>query len=90
VGDGNGLSFGGRWAWRWKDWIDRRFVERFSDLPEPSMTPTRGASAIEPPPSLALDLPDVQRCGGCAAKVGAEPLRRVPRRPPGGFHFRGG
>lgn len=24
------LSAGGYWIWRWKDWIDRRFIQRFS------------------------------------------------------------
>ena len=24
------LSIGGRWVWRWKNWIDRRFMRRFS------------------------------------------------------------
>jgi selenide,water dikinase len=34
IGTRNGLTFGGAWAWRWKDWIDRRFMRRFKDLPE--------------------------------------------------------
>ncbi len=30
VGSWGALSFEGRWAWRWKDRIDRRFVARYS------------------------------------------------------------
>lgn len=33
-----GLSAEGRWAWRWKDWIDRRFMARFA-LPRDEETP---------------------------------------------------
>jgi selenide,water dikinase len=31
LGTRNGLVFGGRWAWWWKDWIDRRFMARYRD-----------------------------------------------------------
>jgi selenide,water dikinase len=34
VGTRNGFVFGGRWVWRWKDAIDRRFMAMFNDLPD--------------------------------------------------------
>src|SRR5919109_4223753 len=34
LGTRNGLVFEGGWVWRWKDWIDRRFMTRFNVLPE--------------------------------------------------------
>ena len=49
------------WLWRWKDWIDRRFMQRFSDLPT-LMGRRRGSAAA-------------MACRGCAAKVGAQPLQ---------------
>ncbi|MDX2205958.1 MAG: FAD-dependent oxidoreductase [Hyphomicrobiaceae bacterium] len=33
IGTRNGLVFAGRWVWRWKDRIDRRFMELFKMLP---------------------------------------------------------
>ncbi len=39
IGTRNGLTFAGAWAWRWKDWLDRRFMRQFRDLPE-----TRGTA----------------------------------------------
>ena len=53
------FSAGGAWVWRWKDRIDRAFMEKFQDLPGM----TAGVTAS-----------DEMRCGGCAAKVGPTPL----------------
>ncbi len=68
----------GRCVWHWKDWIDRRFIQRFNRLPE--MPPAEG-------PFLAAGLADTgmrrrisdigMRCGGCGAKVGATVTRRA-------------
>ena len=33
IGTRNGVTFSGRWVWRLKDWIDRRFIRRFKNLP---------------------------------------------------------
>ena len=62
----------GRWVWRAKDWIDRRWMRKYTDLPE--MTPD---PAPAPAPGLPrIDGPDM-RCGGCGAKIGQAVLERV-------------
>ena len=33
VASWGGMSWGGRWVWRWKDRIDRRFIARYRNLP---------------------------------------------------------
>lgn len=74
-----GLRFGGEWVWRWKDWIDRRFMRRFSEFPP--MRPQRVTATTQ----LALTADESQqaisaiamRCGGCGAKVGATVLSRA-------------
>lgn len=41
VGAWNGLAWQGRWVWRWKDHIDRRFVARYRDLDMPLVVAPR-------------------------------------------------
>lgn len=69
------LQSSGRWLWRYKDWIDRRFMQRFQELPVMTQTtPTyRGELRAE---SVDADM----RCGGCGAKLGADLLQRVLHR----------
>jgi selenide,water dikinase len=61
-----GLAARGGWVWRWKNRIDRQFMERFQVLdaagvPTPAFAgPMHGAEQMD--------------CGGCAAKVGSEAL----------------
>lgn len=59
----------------WKDWLDRTFMRRYSDLPEMN-------SSIEllKPQALREDQPDPLRCGGCGSKLGADLLESVLRR----------
>ena len=78
VGARGSWSFEGAVIWRWKDWIDRRFMAKYRDLP---------AMAAGAPPAIdpGLASPEVlreistaaMRCGGCGSKVGATPLDRV-------------
>jgi selenide, water dikinase len=51
----------GAYLWRLKEWIDRRWMRRYRELPQ--MLPEPGE--------------DPMRCGGCAAKVPAAVLGRV-------------
>lgn len=82
-GDGTAIASRGRFAqrsrfwWRLKQRIDRRFVAQFNELS--SMADT----AVTLPATLRADLPDdLMRCGGCGAKLAADPLRRVLARLP--------
>jgi selenide, water dikinase len=83
------LGFAGRWVWRWKDHIDRRFMRDFSAQGMPTM-PADGAGNRNPSGNtLALGLAADEtaqaeaatrmRCGGCGAKVGASVLSRALR-----------
>jgi selenide,water dikinase len=67
TGDARAIASRGRLAaqgpalWRLKDWIDRRWMQRYTELP---------AMSGDTPE-------DAMRCGGCAAKVPADVLARV-------------
>ncbi|MBK6636425.1 MAG: selenide, water dikinase SelD [Rhodocyclaceae bacterium] len=69
----------GDWIWRWKDWIDRRFMRKFSEFPTEMPEPGKAR------PRIALDTTEqtqaisalAMRCGGCGAKVGATVLSRA-------------
>lgn len=74
-------SWEGAWVWRWKDWTDRRFMDRFNRLPEMD---TGAGSADDAdlrrlaPPSVVRELSvAAMRCGGCGSKVGSTVLDRV-------------
>ncbi len=75
------LSFAGAWVWRWKDWIDRRFMRRFSEFaPMDSRAATAPAATTLPlteQESLQAISAIAMRCGGCGAKVGATVLSRA-------------
>jgi len=69
------LSVRGDWVWRWKDWIDRRFMNRFSKLPaQPQMPLAPLPVTLE----RALDHDSqAMRCGGCGAKVAGDVLAQA-------------
>lgn len=69
-----GLAFSGAWLWRWKDRIDRAFMDKFQTLPQMPAPPRPALRALggaeETTPAQPL-------CGGCGAKLGAQTLQRV-------------
>jgi selenide,water dikinase len=90
------LALAGRWVWTMKDWIDRRWMRAYQELP---MSRASDAAGVPPaveggasPPGVPSGsgslsrsvsnrwLPPHRPCGGCAAKVPAEALSRVLRR----------
>ena len=65
----------GKWVWKWKDWIDRRFIRKYNELPDMSE---------DEPVQVEQGLADTQvikeisafamRCGGCGSKIGSTVL----------------
>jgi selenide,water dikinase len=85
IGNGHGEAIASRasWSaqgrfWWWvKDRIDQKFMSKFNDLPD------MNEELPELPAALRADLPEqLMRCGGCGAKLAADPLRRVLARLP--------
>jgi selenide,water dikinase len=92
TGDRRAVASRGRWGagaatgalgemlWRWKDLIDRRFMDKFRHFPP--MSAPLGKPAVS---TVKLDAEEAQqaisaiamRCGGCGAKVGASVLSRA-------------
>ncbi|MBI1839911.1 MAG: selenide, water dikinase SelD, partial [Verrucomicrobia bacterium] len=82
VASRGGWAVEGRWVWRAKNWIDRRWMRQYKELPEmdsDSRAPlSAGLAATEAPEERSVT--PAMRCGGCAAKVGGQALSRVLRR----------
>jgi selenide,water dikinase len=74
TGDGHAVASRGPFAaygrtlWRLKDRIDRRWMRKYTELPQMSGAENEGEGE------------DAMRCGGCAAKVPAEVLARAMAR----------
>ncbi len=77
--------------WQWKDWIDGRFMQQFSQLPEMGMaddhrmSPSRTTRNGETHPLTKVSAPaptqpEFGRCAGCGAKVGSAVLERALER----------
>lgn len=65
----------GRLVWRWKDWIDRRFMRKYNRLPEME---EKAEADVAPGLADAKVIKEISavamRCGGCGAKVGSTVL----------------
>jgi selenide,water dikinase len=78
VGSRGPWSFEGAVIWRWKDWIDRRFMAKYRDLPAMTAGPLPTVdSGLASPEVLREISTAAMRCGGCGSKVGATSLDRV-------------
>ncbi len=82
MGEKWGTVLYGPWVWRWKDRIDRRFMDRLADLPRMPAPPLPADAARGVRDALSEAKP---LCGGCGSKVGrdalANALSNIPTTP---------
>jgi selenide,water dikinase len=83
VGVRGWLAFEGAWAWRLKEWIDRRWMKQWEELPqmedadEPAPIEATADTAAGTTDSIAAHSSVAMRCGGCGSKLGHDVLSRV-------------
>lgn len=65
IGQWKGVSFQGKWVWKLKDHIDRKFLSMYHQLAEGGMSGD----------DLESTASETMRCLGCGGKVGGELLR---------------
>jgi selenide,water dikinase len=64
--------------WKWKDWIDRRWMQKYTELPSmPDEEVSRLDRRLADQDTLKEISAIAMRCGGCGAKVGANVLSRA-------------
>ncbi|WP_171231982.1 selenide, water dikinase SelD [Ruegeria sp. HKCCA4812] len=79
LGERLGLSHSGAMMWKWKNHIDRIFMNKFRDLPQmkpPALPRAHAAGLVEV-------LGEKPMCGGCGAKVGRGALQVALKSQPG-------
>ena len=69
----------GRWVWRWKDWIDRRWMRKYHDLPEMNDDDEYSGLLLDDADAQDTHANHAMRCMGCGAKVPPDILQRVLR-----------
>src|SRR5262249_43615815 len=78
IAEYKGFSGHGRWAWKWKDHIDRKFMRMYQNYaPRNEMSGRAARSPGEPAKNGA---PPAMRCGGCGGKIGANILSAALQR----------
>ncbi|WP_306131646.1 selenide, water dikinase SelD [Roseivivax marinus] len=73
IGTRGPFRVSGPWVWRWKDRIDRRFMEKLSKLPAMPPAPLPWPRAQD----MRAAMGPKPLCGGCGAKVGRATLQRA-------------
>ena len=66
-----GTARAGPLLWKWKDHIDRKFMDQFDDLPQMAQPDVPRTAAL----GLKDALGEKPMCGGCGAKVGRGALQ---------------
>ena len=68
----------GRWVWKWKDWIDRRFIRKYNELPDmPDDEPAQVERGLADAQVLKEVSAFAMRCGGCGSKIGSTVLNQA-------------